>query len=184
MADSARSLGLDLRAVLDDDVAFRAWFERTLPRVYAYLLSRSGSRVIAEDLTQEVFLEAIRSPATFDGRSDSLPWLIGIARHRLAYHARRHARDQERHERLVREVQVSDPQTVAWQTATSREATRLALRSLPSLQRIALVFRFQDQLSVRAVARELGRSEDATESLIRRARQAFERRYREVTNAD
>src|SRR6185369_15007563 len=73
-----------LAAIVRDDVAFRAWYDRTAPRVYAYLLSRCGSQPLAEELLQATFVEVVRRPATFDGRGDVIPWLIGIARHQLA----------------------------------------------------------------------------------------------------
>lgn len=174
---------VDLRDVIADDVAFRAWFERCMPRVYAYLLSRSGSREIAEDLTQEVFLDAVRRPGTFDGRGDSLAWLLGSARNHLADHVRHHYRDRDRHERLVREIRLDDMPSAAWQAADRRDAIRTALDALPLLQRAAMTFRFLDDLTIKEIAHRLDRSEDAVESLLRRARESFERRYREVTDA-
>src|SRR3954447_22893489 len=80
--------GFDLAAVINDDLTFRSWYDMTVPRVYAYLYSRTGSVSVAEELTQEVFVEVVRSPRTFDRRSDVLPWVIGIARHRLSRHFR------------------------------------------------------------------------------------------------
>jgi len=174
----------DLRAVIEDDTAFGDWFARCMPRVYAYLFSRSGSKELAEDLTQDVFLEAVRRPGTFDGRSDSLPWLIGIARNQLADHVRKQYREHERNERIVREVRVADTAGADWQTADRRAAIRIALEALPLSQRTAMTLRFLDDLSVREIARRFGRSEDAIESMLRRARDSFERLYREVADAN
>ena len=39
-----------------------------------------------------VFVEVVRNPSTYDGRADTVPWLIGIARHRLARHYREQGR--------------------------------------------------------------------------------------------
>lgn len=42
----------ELQRALADDAAFDSWYRRTLPRVYSYLVSRSGGDVaLAEDLT-------------------------------------------------------------------------------------------------------------------------------------
>ena len=60
-----------------------------------------------------------------------------------------------------------------------REAVLAALNDLPALYRAALVLRYVDELSVRDVATAIGRSEDATESLIRRAKDAFRTKYPE-----
>ena len=176
--------GFDLVATIDDDRAFRAWYERTAPRVYAYLLSRTGSPAQAEELLQRVFVEVIRRPAAFDGRADAIPWLIGIARHQLG----RQYREQAQADRWwrggrVREISpmTGPPESRATDLALD---IRAALQSLPTLQRAALVFRFLDGLSVRDVADHLGRSQAATESLLRRGRRQFELAYRGGSDAD
>jgi RNA polymerase sigma-70 factor (ECF subfamily) len=171
----------DLAAVIDDDIAFRAWYDMTAPRVFAYLYSRTGSVPVAEELTQETFIEVVRSPKTFDGRSDALPWLIGIARHRLSRFFRRTKLDDGRANDLVREIEIAGEDTRPWRTIEQRAGVVAALDSLPRDQRAVLMLRFLDGLSVKAVADTIGRSEDATESLIRRARQSFEAAYREGT---
>jgi RNA polymerase sigma-70 factor (ECF subfamily) len=173
----------DLAAVIDDDIAFRHWYDMTAPRVYAYLYSRTGSASTAEELTQETFIEVVRKPRTFDGRSDALPWVIGVARHRLSRHFRRAKLDSGRSDNLVREIEVAGDDTRPWRTVEQRDDVMGALGALASDQRAALMLRFVDGLSVKGVATTLGRSEDATESLIRRARQAFETAYRGASDA-
>lgn len=167
-----------LVAIVEDDVAFRAWYERTAPRVFAYLLSRCGSQPLAEELLQATFVAVVRRPGTFDGRGDVIPWLIGIARHQLARHFRKQA-GEERWWRSgdVREIEPASGGN-EFHGAQLGADIRVALGALPASQQAALIFRFLDGLSVRDVATHLGRSEDATESLIRRARTQFERAYR------
>lgn len=48
---------------------------------------------------------------------------------------------------------------------------------VPADQRIALLFRYLDGMSVREVAHAIGRSEKATESLLARGREGFRRAY-------
>ena len=89
-ARTIASDGVDeLQKALADDASFEAWYRRSLPRVYSYLVSRGcGDVAIAEDLTQQTFIAAIDQRARFDGRSDTVTWLCGIARHKLADHFR------------------------------------------------------------------------------------------------
>ena len=47
----------------------------------AYLTRLSGSRELAEELTQETFYQAVRSIDRFDGRCSAGTWLCGIAKH-------------------------------------------------------------------------------------------------------
>ena len=50
--------------------------------VYRYLYSLSRDASLSEDLTQEVFLEAVKSAASFRGDADIKTWLFSIARNR------------------------------------------------------------------------------------------------------
>jgi Sigma-70 region 2 len=64
-------------------------YDDALPHVYGYLLARCGDTGLAEDLTSESFpaaVHAVRKPGAPD---PSIPWLIGVARHKLADHWRR-----------------------------------------------------------------------------------------------
>src|SRR3954451_20698406 len=87
----------ELREALASNDAFDRWYRRTVPRVYSYLLSRcGGDTALAEDLTQQTFVAAIDQRAAFDGRSEIVTWLCGIARHKLADHFRSVERQERR----------------------------------------------------------------------------------------
>ena len=166
----------ELDAAFESERAFRAWYDRTLPRVYAYVASHTGGdRDLAEEITQQAFIEALRSHRSFDGRADSVTWLCSIARHRLADHFRRLDREERRRIRVV--VRELDPPADAamWRAVDARETVEAALRTLPSLQRAALIFMYVDGLTVREIAGALDRSETAAESLLARARTNFRR---------
>src|SRR3970040_1641540 len=91
-----------LEAIVADEAIFRAWYDAVLPRVYRYLLSRCGHDVaLAEELTQQTFVEAIRRRRQFDGRSDAVTWLCTIGRNKLVDHFRHAGRDQRRQLRLL-----------------------------------------------------------------------------------
>lgn len=63
--------------------------------VYAYLYSLSRDASLAEDLTGEVFLEAVKAAGGFRGEADCKTWLFSIARHRwLAWLRRKKRRPQ------------------------------------------------------------------------------------------
>ena len=57
-------------------------FDQYYKDVYSYLYSLSQNASLSEDLTSEVFLEVVKSIATFRGESDIKTWLFAIARHR------------------------------------------------------------------------------------------------------
>jgi RNA polymerase sigma-70 factor (ECF subfamily) len=170
--------GNELQRALADDAAFESWYRRTLPRVYSYLVSRTGGDVaLAEDLAQQTFTVAIDRRSRFDGRADTVTWLCGIARHKLADHFRAVERDERRQRRMeVRQIQRDDNRR-AELGSEDRPVIAEVLRSLPASQRAVLVFVVLDDLPVAEAARLLGRSRGATESLLFRARDSFRRAY-------
>lgn len=69
-----------------DGASLSALFRRRQGEVFRFALHLTGSRTIAEDVTQEVFLVVMRDAARYEpGRSSVTAWLCGIARN----HARR-----------------------------------------------------------------------------------------------
>lgn len=57
-------------------------FDHYYKDIYTYLYSLSRDASLSEDLTSEVFLEVVKSIATFRGESDIKTWLFSIARHK------------------------------------------------------------------------------------------------------
>jgi RNA polymerase sigma-70 factor, ECF subfamily len=153
-----------------------AIYREALPRVYGYLLPRCGSAALAEDLTSETFLAAVRA-----SRQGSLPelnvaWLIGVARHKLVDYWRHFEREQ----RSVAAAEPADPDVEdPCEEWLDTDAAYSALARLPIPQRAALTLRYLDGLPVAIVAEHLGRSLHATETLLVRSRAALRRQYAE-----
>jgi len=166
---------VSLETLVADPVRFRAWYDEALPRVYRYLLTRCGDQELAEEVTQEAFVEAIRSRKKFRDQSDPVTWVIAIGRNRLVDHIRHDRRSASRHLRLIDSRR--DLESSAWRTSDEREAIDQALAALLPDQRLALTLRYLDQLPVREIASLLHRSESATESVLSRAREAFRLSY-------
>ena len=168
----------ELRNALASDDAFEAWYGRTAPRVRAYLLTRCGDdAVLADELLQETVIAAIDRRSRFDGRSDVVAWMCGIARHKLADHFRRLEREERR--RIQLQVQEIEFERSAREGGLEdRTAIVEAIAALPAAQRAVLTFAVLDDRPIVEVARLIGRSSSATESLLHRARAGFKRAYR------
>lgn len=77
-----------------EDGAFEAVYRRFAPSVHGYALHRLGDRSAAEDVTQEVMLEAWAKASRFDPtRGEMGAWIMVIARSRVVDHARRARRE-------------------------------------------------------------------------------------------
>ena len=71
-----------------------AVYDRALPAVYGYLLSRCGQVVLAEDLTAETFLAAADATLRELAPPISVASIVGVARHKLVDHWRRQGREE------------------------------------------------------------------------------------------
>ena len=151
-------------------------YDRALPTVYGYLLSRCGQVALAEDLTAETFLAAVDVVRRGDDPVPSLAWIVGVARHKLVDHWRGQARDDRRMRALVDEV---PPPPDRWDVTLDATRARQTLDRLGPHHRAALTLRYVDDLPVAEVAALLGRTLHATEALLVRARVAFRRAYGE-----
>jgi RNA polymerase sigma-70 factor (ECF subfamily) len=170
----------ELASVFADEPAFRAWYDQSLPKVYGYLFHRCGRNTeLAEELTQQAFVEAVRSHGRFRGQADATTWVIGIARHKLVDHYRRSERDTRRLAALSAR-DLGDGGHAGSAPPTTPDDIDDALANLPALQRAVLVLHYMDQLSVREVAHSIGKSEAATASLLARGRDAFRLAYAET----
>jgi RNA polymerase sigma-70 factor (ECF subfamily) len=166
---------------LSDPGAFRVFYDEALPRVYSYLFHRCGRVTeIAEDLTQETFLAAVREMKKRRTVKHPLAWILGIARHKLVDHYRRQKRDKREVAMSLEEK--SEAHQVAWVDEESGEQAVAALEAMPASQRAALILRYLDGMSVPEVAHAVGRSVRATESILARGRENFRRVYLEMNN--
>lgn len=148
-------------------------YDDALPHVYGYLLSRCGQRSLAEDLTGETFLAAVEAVRRSEPPEVSRAWLIGVARHKLADHWRREARDTARGRVLASHAIDEDP----WDATLDRLAALSTLGRLSAGHRLVLTLRYVDDLPVPEVAALVGRTVHATEALLVRARRAFRRAH-------
>ncbi len=161
----------------DPGAALVALYDVALPHVYGYLLARCGRAALAEDLTAETFLAAVDAVRRDDATTLSVPWVIGVARHKLIDHWRAQARDDRSLRAMVDDA---PPPEDPWDVQLDLVRARETLERLGPHHRAALTLRYLDDLPVPGVAALLDRTVHATEALLVRARIAFRRAYGEV----
>lgn len=122
-----------------DPEAAAAFVRRFQRAVFGLALTMLGDRATAEDVSQEVFVRAWRSAATFDARRGSvLGWLLGITRNAAIDVLRLKRAEPVDPQSLVDRLQLQGtPQQAA--DFGEREHVRRALGELAPEQRRALV---------------------------------------------
>lgn len=154
----------------------RRLYDDHADEVYGYAVTRVGETV-AEDITAEVFHAAV--VALTDGRSSqvTVKWLMSVARNKVVDEWRRTGTHHRKQHLLVDPVGTVDFPSEWVATVARREAVLAALDALPTHYRAALVMRHLEGHSVPLVAEELSLTVRATESLLARARKAFQTHY-------
>jgi RNA polymerase sigma-70 factor (ECF subfamily) len=159
------------RAIAGDADAFAALFRATLPIVHRNLFGRCGDTALAEDLTSDTYMRAMRAIGTFEGTSrDFLAWVLRIGRNRFLDHVRS---GRVRWEVVVDEMPLvtatgDDPEEGAVTSVEGAEVRR-ALEELTPEQQEVVQLRFLEGLPVADVARIVGRNEGAVKALQFRA---------------
>jgi RNA polymerase sigma-70 factor (ECF subfamily) len=158
------------RAIAGDGGAFDEIYRALSGPVFSYLTSQVRRREDAEDLTGQVFLEAMRGIRTFSGDGSAFRgWLFRIAHNRAVDLARRLAR---RPEAALEEAELL-PDALATEDraiiAVSYARVWRAVRALPEQQRRVIVLRLGAGLTAREIADALGKRIGTVKALQHRA---------------
>jgi RNA polymerase sigma-70 factor (ECF subfamily) len=171
-AENVTDERLLIEAAQQDPARFAELYEINFDRVYAFIAYRVRDRAEAEDLTSEVFHDALARISQFEWRG--LPfsaWLFRIASNAIADRWQRNSRR--------REIPVDDWEEAGTDDGTERRAMLSQLvQGLPGDQRLVILRRFVDQRSIAEIATELSRSEGAIKQLQFRALQSLRMRMR------
>ncbi|WP_019875065.1 ECF subfamily RNA polymerase sigma factor, BldN family [Sporichthya polymorpha] len=173
--EARRLTALVNRAKDGDTEAFARLYDHYVDTIYRYVYYRVGSKQLAEDLTSETFLRALRRIETFtwQGR-DFGAWLVTISRNLVADHFKS---SRFRLEVTTADMVDSDhveesPEGEVMATFTNT-ALLEALQRLNAQQQECLVLRFLQGLSVAETAKVMGKNEGAIKTLQYRAIRAL-----------
>lgn len=158
-----------VEAAKQDPGRFAALYEAHFDRVYAYVAGRVRDRETAEDLTAEVFQQALAALPRFEWRGvPFVAWLFRIARNAIVDRAKLAAR-----ERGNPATEPGEDPEPALQRAFALARLYRHVRELPADQRRVVEMRFGEDRSIREIAAEMGRSEGAVKQLQLRAVQSL-----------
>jgi RNA polymerase sigma-70 factor (ECF subfamily) len=153
------------RAQQRDQVALTQLYEDNFDRIYRYCAIKIGDRTEAEDMTQQVFLNAIKSLPSYKFRGMPFSsWLYRIAHNQIVDHFRKKSRQATVPIDETIAAGKDDPGQVA-EVRLQIEELALATQKLTAAQREVISLRFSADLSVAEVAKAMGKSEGAVKAL-------------------
>jgi RNA polymerase sigma-70 factor (ECF subfamily) len=156
-----------IEAAQRDPACFAELYEINFERVYAYVMRKVGNRAESEDLTSEVFHQALANLKRFEWRGIPFAaWLFRIAANLITDRWQRSGREVADDAGHIDSAQASPAEI----EEVERRATLFRLvDTLPAEQRRVIVLRFVEQKSIKDVAREIRKTEGAVKQLQFRA---------------
>jgi len=149
--------------------------------IYRYLLRLCGSGALAQELTQETFLQALTSWQRFRGMSNVSTWLYKIARNVYLLQIRKDIRSTQlenkmANEQITGQQSFNSPEAMLEQQWL-RETVNDILQVLPEQYRTVILLKEVENLSHREISDILGKTEASTKVMLFRAKQKFKEEY-------
>ncbi len=176
-----------------DRNAFDDLMRKYYPRILNFAYRLIGSRQLAEDLTQDIFLKVYYSAARYRPRSKFQTYLYTIAKNTCLNELRRHREGMvsldephAAHEgELRRELPDpgADPATEFLQKEKENQV-RTAIQHLPHNQKIAVILRRYESFSYAEIAATLDVTDKAVKSLLSRAKVNLKNKLAGVVDPD
>ncbi len=143
-----------------DQAALSELYQSYFPRLYRYILARTGNTYDAEDLTEEVFMRVLEAIKRFQHREAPFSaWLFRIA-HNAVISQRRKETARGRSSQLNdgMSIDTAGPEELVESRVALSEVMKAA-KSLPDAQRQVISLRFAAGLTVAETARAMGKGE-------------------------
>ena len=153
------------RAQEHDQEAFAQLYEKHFDRIYRYVALKIGDKVEAEDMTQQVFLNALQSISSFRWKGTPFSaWLFRIAHNQAVDYLRKKAKQATVPLDESLASNDSNPQLAA-EYSLDIEQLVSATKRLTEAQREVIALRFAGELSTAQVAQVMGKSQGAVKAL-------------------
>lgn len=174
--DKVRIAALVTLAQQGDPEAFGEVYDAYVDSIYRYLYYRVGSHALAEDLTSETFLRALRRLDSFTWQGKDIgAWFVTIARNLVTDHVK-----SSRFKLEITTADMLDADRAAGAGVEDEVMGMLdsavlldAVRQLKSEQQECIVLRFLQGLTLAETAKVMARSEGAVKQLQLRAVRAL-----------
>lgn len=157
-------------------------YRRNQPRIARYIARIVGRGHSAEDLTQDVFLQAITHAHQYQPTAKVTTWLYRIATNLALNYLKGPGVKRQAGQAADNPFEAADPQNAAPEQRMNLDELRHqvsnAIRTLPINQRVALTLFEYEQCSYEQIAAVLEVTVEAVRSLLMRARATLRRQLR------
>ena len=150
---------------------FSILFDRYAEKVFHTCLAMVGNKEIAQDLAHDIFLKVFLQLSKFDGTASFSTWLYRISSNYCIDFIRKNKRIQERQEDYSYELEVRTEEENEQDLLSSKaETLQRILDSLEAEEKMILLMKYQEDLSIRQIMEVFEISESAVKMRLKRAK--------------
>ncbi|HEY5555668.1 RNA polymerase sigma factor [Acetobacterium sp.] len=174
----------------EKDQRFSKLYTTHIDEIYKYVFLRTGlNKVTAEDVTQEIFIDVFKGLDHFKGLCSERTWIYKIAKNKVFNYYRTH------YKRSMEFYSISDEmvnhlvdlphdiETKIIETCQSQQILA-CLRQLPDHYIMTLLLKYVDGKSIKEIAKITDKSNKAVESVLQRAKSAFQKQYQKIEEGE
>jgi RNA polymerase sigma-70 factor (ECF subfamily) len=181
---STQDADLMLEVAKGERKAFERLFNKYKKPIMNYIFQMVKNSIVAEDLTQDVFLKVFKNASQYDSKKKFTTWLWTIAKYTTFDHIKKKKEtyiedmgmtsEDENPSSNVDQV-VSGEQTIDDQiiNLTDKEIVQRCISKLPDMQQEAIQLRVFSEMSYIEISEVIGKTEKAIKSLINRAKESL-----------
>lgn len=175
-----RFKGKDLQAF---DEIFTIYYKP----IYFFIYKMVYNVDTAEDITQDTFVKVFKGLSKVETDIKLSPWIYRIAHNACIDHIRKHKitfelLDNVNYENDIKDIKGDDNPEVNYINIELRDKINKVMMRLNNRYKTVLILRDYNDLSYKNIAEILGLSEAGIKSLIHRARQEFQKIFKEMSN--
>ena len=170
------SLSFIKRILAGDSKAVIQFYKSYSPKILSYLSRKLSRYEDAQEITNDVFLEAIDSLSLLQREQNTSAWLYKIAHNKMVdFYRRREIKSLLLSQMPFLQIVASEINQPEFQFEKDkiRDSIELALHSLSIKYQKILRLHYEENVPVKTLAKIFNLSFKATESLLFRARQSF-----------
>lgn len=174
----------------EKDQRFSKLYTTHIDEIYKYVFLKTGlNKVTAEDVTQEIFIDVFKGLNHFKGLCSERTWIYKIAKNKVFNYYRTHYKRSMESYSISDEMvnHLVDPhhdiETKIIETCQSKQILA-CLRQLPDHYIMTLLLKYVDGKSIKEIAKITDKSNKAVESVLQRAKSAFQKQYQKIEEGE
>ncbi|NRA49504.1 MAG: sigma-70 family RNA polymerase sigma factor [Phaeodactylibacter sp.] len=163
-----------IHSYLDSQAAacFKVLYDRYVGKIYAKCISMLKDEALAQDATQEIFTKVFLNLSRFKEKARFSTWVYSITYNYCIDYLRRKKKQKDLFSDDMEKAPEPVEEEISDKIILEIELDQLekVLEELPDSDRVVLLMKYQDRMSIKEIADIIGKTESAVKMKIKRAK--------------